>query len=159
MEQQELQRYDDSTRMNHWGIALMFFLAALSGLAFFHPSLFFLSNLFGGGPWTRILHPYLGLVMVLLFLVMFFRLWRENVINDSDKAWMAKAGEMLQGNKENMPPVGKYNAGQKINQPPLISVQFNSLIDRRLIKEPARLFAPDCRQRIILTRFDEMISG
>jgi formate dehydrogenase subunit gamma len=114
MEQQELQRYDDSTRMNHWGIALMFFLAALSGLAFFHPSLFFLSNLFGGGPWTRILHPYLGLVMVLLFLVMFFRLWRENVINDSDKAWMAKAGEMLQGNKENMPPVGKYNAGQKI---------------------------------------------
>jgi len=45
--------------MNHWAIALLFFLAALSGLAFFHPALFFLGNLFGGGPWTRILSPLL----------------------------------------------------------------------------------------------------
>ncbi len=110
----ELQRYDDNTRMNHWAIALLFFAAGLSGLAFFHPSLFFLSSLFGGGTWSRILHPYLGVLMFLCFLGMYVRLWRENVINPQDKAWMAKAGEMLKGNKAGMPPVGKYNAGQKV---------------------------------------------
>ena len=110
----ELQRYDDNTRMNHWAIALLFFAAGLSGLAFFHPSLFFLSGLFGGGTWSRILHPYLGVLMFLCFIGMYVRLWRENVINPQDKAWMAKAGEMLKGNKAGMPPVGKYNAGQKV---------------------------------------------
>ena len=110
----ELQRYDDNTRMNHWAIALLFFAAGLSGLAFFHPSLFFLSSLFGGGTWSRILHPYLGVLMFLCFLGMYVRLWRENVINQQDKAWMTKAGEMFKGNKAGMPPVGKYNAGQKV---------------------------------------------
>lgn len=110
----DLQRYDDRTRMNHWAIALLFFLAALSGLAFFHPALFFLSNLFGGGPWTRILHPYFGVLMCVSFLGLFVRLWRENVLHDADKAWLDNAGEMLKGNKSALPPVGKYNAGQKL---------------------------------------------
>ena len=33
-----LRRYKDSDRMNHWFIALLFFLATLSGLTLFHPS-------------------------------------------------------------------------------------------------------------------------
>lgn len=109
-----LPRYSDSERMNHWALALFFFLAGLSGLAFFHPSLFFLSNLFGGGPWTRILHPFLGVAMVLCFLGLFVRLWRQNVMNASDREWRRHAGEMLRGNKAAMPPAGKYNAGQKM---------------------------------------------
>jgi formate dehydrogenase subunit gamma len=110
----DLQRYDDRTRMNHWGVALLFFAAALSGLAFFHPSLYVLTNLFGGGVWSRILHPYLGLLMCLGFGVMFLRLHRDNRMQPADKAWLHKAGELLQGNKAGMPPVGKYNAGQKL---------------------------------------------
>lgn len=113
MSKRLIQRYRDGDRMNHWFIALMFFLAALSGLAFFHPSLFFFTNLFGGGQWTRILHPFLGLLMVLGFLLFFIKIWRENLINDHDRAWMKHAGRMLQGDKAGMPPVGKYNAGQK----------------------------------------------
>jgi formate dehydrogenase subunit gamma len=109
-----LQRYKDSDRMNHWFIALMFVLAGLSGLAFFHPSLFFLSHLFGGGSWARILHPFMGLLMVLGFLVLFFKLWRDNLINDADREWRKHAGRMLQGDKSGMPPVGKYNYGQKM---------------------------------------------
>jgi formate dehydrogenase subunit gamma len=110
----ELQRYDDNTRMNHWAVALLFFFAALSGLAFFHPSLFFLSNLFGGGSWSRILHPYFGLFMFASFLGLYLKLKHENVLNDQDKAWLGKAGEMFKGNKAAMPPMGKYNAGQKV---------------------------------------------
>lgn len=109
-----LQRYSDGERMNHWLIALTFVLAGLSGLAFFHPSFFFLTNLFGGGPWTRILHPFIGVLMFLGFLVMFFRLWKQNVVTAADRAWRKNAGRMLRGDKAGMPPVGKYNYGQKM---------------------------------------------
>ena len=114
MAERMLRRYEDRDRMNHWFIALMFVLAGLSGLAFFHPSLFFLSNLFGGGPWTRILHPFLGLLMSVSFLVLFARLWRENRITDADRQWRKHMGAMLRGDKANLPPVGKYNYGQKV---------------------------------------------
>lgn len=109
-----IKRYSDGERMNHWFIVLMFFLAAVSGLAFFHPSLFFLSSLVGGGQWSRILHPFMGLLMVLGFIVMFFRMWRQNVMTQADKEWTQHAGEMLRGDKSRMPPAGKYNAGQKV---------------------------------------------
>ena len=109
-----LQRYKDGDRMNHWFIALMFVLAALSGLAFFHPSMFFFANLFGGGSWTRILHPFLGLLMVLGFLGLFFRLWRDNLITAGDREWARHMGKMLSGDKAGLPPVGKYNYAQKL---------------------------------------------
>ena len=113
MAQKLLKRYEDGDRMNHWVIALFFILAGLSGLAFFHPALFFFSNLFGGAQWTRILHPFMGLVMVLAFAILFRKLWRDNVMNAADKAWSKHMGDMLRGDKSKMPPVGKYNAGQK----------------------------------------------
>jgi len=109
-----LQRYKDGDRMNHWFIALMFVLAALSGLAFFHPSMFFFSNLFGGGSWTRILHPVLGLLMVIGFLWLFIRLWKDNLITAADREWAKHMGKMLSGNKAGLPPVGKYNYAQKL---------------------------------------------
>ena len=109
-----LRRYSDGQRMNHWFIALMFVLAGLSGLAFFHPSFYFFVNLFGGGQWTRILHPFLGVLMVLGFLLLFFQMWRDNLWIRNDRLWMSNAGALLRGNKSGMPPVGKYNAGQKL---------------------------------------------
>lgn len=114
MAQKLLQRYKDGDRLNHWFIAIMFFLAGLSGLAFFHPSLFFLSGLFGGGQWARILHPFLGVLMMIGFLGLFFKLWRDNRITPADREWRKHAGRMFRGDKAGMPPVGKYNYGQKI---------------------------------------------
>lgn len=109
-----LERYNDRDRMNHWFIALMFFGAALSGLAFFHPAFFFFTHLFGGGSWARILHPFMGLLMALSFLGLFFKLWKDNVVNDGDRAWSKHMGDMLKGNKASLPPVGKFNYGQKM---------------------------------------------
>ncbi len=109
-----LQRYKDGDRMNHWFIALMFVLAALSGLAFFHPSMFFFTNLFGGGSWTRILHPALGLLMVIGFAGLFIRLWKDNLITAADREWAKHMGRMLSGDKAGLPPVGKYNYAQKL---------------------------------------------
>jgi formate dehydrogenase subunit gamma len=109
-----LKRYEDGERMNHWFIALMFVLAGLSGLAFFHPSLFFLTHLFGGGPWTRILHPFLG-VLMFARLHGHVRAAVEGQRGDpADAEWKQHMGDMLRGNKAAMPPVGKYNWAQKM---------------------------------------------
>lgn len=108
-----IQRYQDRTRINHWIVAGLFLCAGLSGLAIFHPGFFFLSNLFGGGPWTRIFHPYFGLLMVIGFAFLFAQVWRENIWKKEDSEWMRKSPHLLQGDEESMPPVGKYNAGQK----------------------------------------------
>lgn len=114
MKTSDLRRYQDAERVNHWMVVLLFSLAALSGLAFFHPSLYFLSALLGGGVWARILHPFIGVAMFLSFAGLFFRLWRENVVNEADREWIRHSSDMLHGNKAAMPPVGKYNAGQKV---------------------------------------------
>ena len=50
-------RYTPGARANHWLNAIILILLALSGMALFHPALFFLTDLFGGGVWARIIHP------------------------------------------------------------------------------------------------------
>lgn len=108
-----LPRYTPGERTNHWLIVLFFLGAGLSGLAFFHPGLYFLSALFGGGVWARILHPFMGLAMAACFLLMFLKLRQHNMMNDADREWLKHSGEMLRGDKSRMPPAGRYNAGQK----------------------------------------------
>ena len=110
----DIVRYTAAERVNHWVVAISFVLLALSGLAFFHPSFFFMTNLFGGGPWTRILHPYIGVVMAVSFLVMFLRFWQLNIIKERDVEWLKNVGALVNGEHEKMPPVEKYNGGQKV---------------------------------------------
>lgn len=114
MAKRMLHRYNAGERSNHWFVALMFVLAGLSGLAFFHPGLYFLSGLFGGGSWARILHPFMGVLMALGFLGLFLRFRRDNRFTEADRGWRAQSGAMLRGNKAGMPPAGKYNWGQKM---------------------------------------------
>jgi len=109
-----ITRYRDRTRMNHWAVALLFICAGLTGLALFHPSMYFFSAFFGGGQWTRILHPFFGLFMVLGFVFLFFAVVRDNFWTRSDTEWVKKAPRMMATGDESMlPPVHKYNAGQK----------------------------------------------
>ncbi len=110
----DLQRYNANERSNHWGVALLFILAGLSGLALFHPALFWLSNLFGGGPWTRILHPFIGVAMSILFVLMVFRYAGRNRIKAHDRQWLSQLRQVVNNQEEGLPPVGKYNGGQKL---------------------------------------------
>lgn len=107
-------RYTAGERTTHWIVAIAFVLLALSGLALFHPSMFWLSNLFGGGTWTRILHPFLGIVMVLAFAVLALRMWRHNLLTRADRAWLAHLGDVVNNREEALPEVGRYNGGQKL---------------------------------------------
>ncbi|WP_017431261.1 formate dehydrogenase subunit gamma [Vreelandella jeotgali] len=110
----DIQRYNASERSNHWAVALLFVLAALSGLALFHPALFWLSHLFGGGPWTRILHPFIGVAMGVLFALMAWRFAGRNRIKTHDRQWLSQWRDVVTNQEDNLPRVGKYNAGQKL---------------------------------------------
>lgn len=108
-----LSRYRRFTRYNHWFTALCMFALLLSGFAFFHPSLYWLTNLFGGGQITRWIHPWIGVLLFISFLLMFIQMWRLNLPHRDDLEWSKKIADVLQGNEENLPELGKYNAGQK----------------------------------------------
>ena len=108
-----IQRYSDQERLRHWATAIAFVLAALSGLAFFHPALYWLVNLFGGGPWTRILHPFLGVAMFVSFAFAMRAHWHHNRLTDADRQWLRQWRDVLANNEDKLPEVGRYNGGQK----------------------------------------------
>ena len=107
-------RYTPGERTNHWLVAMAFVLAGLSGLALFHPALFWLSALFGGGPWTRILHPFIGLLMVLAFAFYGAGMAAENRMEPRDWAWLRQYRDVVSNREDRLPEVGRYNAGQKL---------------------------------------------
>jgi formate dehydrogenase subunit gamma len=107
-------RYSAGERTNHWITAITFVLLALSGLALFHPSMFWLSRLFGSGTWARILHPFIGIVMAVSFAILVLRFWHHNMLNRNDRVWLRRIGDVLTNNEEALPEVGRYNAGQKL---------------------------------------------
>lgn len=108
-----VNRYRRITRLNHWVTAACMIVLLLSGLAFFHPSLFWLTGLFGGGQTTRWLHPIVGVALFFSFLLLFVQMWRLNLPRREDVDWSLNIGEVLKGNEEKLPELGKYNAGQK----------------------------------------------
>ncbi|MBS0415193.1 MAG: formate dehydrogenase subunit gamma [Proteobacteria bacterium] len=115
MKKLQLQRYSAGQRSNHWAVVTCFVLAAVSGFALFHPALFWLTALVGGPQWARILHPYLGIAMFVLFLGLFFAFAGANVWRKEDSQWLGSAGKLIsEGNAAQMPPIGKYNGGQKL---------------------------------------------
>lgn len=109
-----IERYNANERTIHWVTALSFIMLALSGLALFHPAMFWLSSLFGGGQWMRILHPFIGLVMFSSFSGLAIRYWHHNLIDLNDIRWLMHILDILNNREEGVPEVGRYNAGQKM---------------------------------------------
>ena len=107
-------RYTANERTNHWITAITFVLLALSGLALFHPSMFWLTALFGGGQWTRILHPFVGVVMFVSFFILAVRFWHHNYLDRDDVQWLKQIDDVLANREEKLPEIGRYNAGQKL---------------------------------------------
>ena len=114
MSQRELERFTYPERVVHWVVGLSFVFLLLTGLAFSHPRLFWITTLFGGGPTTRILHPWMG-VLFSGSLVLMFLLWvRDMAIEATDRAWLRAIRHYAVHDKDNVPPAGKYNGGQKL---------------------------------------------
>jgi formate dehydrogenase subunit gamma len=109
-----VSRYTSLARVNHWITAFSLILLALSGMSLFHPSLFWLSNLFGGGESVRALHPWFGIILAVSFLGLFVRFFRLNLWERNDNVWLSKLRSVMAGSDHDMPELGKYNAGQKL---------------------------------------------
>jgi len=110
----KVDRYTTGARINHWITAASLVLLAISGMALFHPALYFLTSLFGGGANTRAIHPWIGVVLFFGFLGLFLRFWKANLWRREDGTWMARLYDVLTKHDEKLPEVGKYNAGQKV---------------------------------------------
>src|SRR5258708_38782496 len=67
-----LFRHPVYTRVLHWTVTIFFIASLLSGFAVYSPWLFhWLTPVFGGGPTTRFLHPWFGLLFDIFFLFQF----------------------------------------------------------------------------------------
>jgi formate dehydrogenase subunit gamma len=109
-----ITRYTTVNRINHWINAGLFILLLLSGLSMFHPILFWLSGLFGGGQWARAAHPWFGVCLVVSWIGMIIQFWRENLPNRDDVEWSKAIVHVAMNDDEHVPPIGRNNAGQKL---------------------------------------------
>ena len=109
-----VDRYSTTQRINHWITAALFIMLTLSGLSLFHPSLFFLTNLFGGGQDTRAIHPWFGVTLFASFLILFIRFFKTNLPNRDDLLWSKRIKDVVSNRHDRLPELGKYNAGQKL---------------------------------------------
>ncbi len=122
----KIVRHGNSERIVHWSIAIAFIFLFLSGLALFSPFFFWLSAVFGGGQFMRLLHPFAGVLLVLLFYPYAWRLRKDNRWTEIDARWVEHSVAYMEKRVE-FPDTGKYNAGQKLmywSMVPIIAILF-----------------------------------
>lgn len=107
-------RYTFHERATHWVAALSYIYLLLTGLAFWSPWLFWLAALFGGGPLSRMLHPWAGLLFTAAIIYMAVMWARQMETTANDKAWFQSLRFYITNQDDKMPPAGRFNAGQKL---------------------------------------------
>ena len=112
----ELLRHPVYTRFLHWSVAIFFILSLLTGFAIYSPWLYrWLAPLFGGGPMTRFLHPWFGLLFDVAFFFQFLNWFTPMTWTKADSKWLRRIRQYVT-NKEQVEPedVGFFNGGQKL---------------------------------------------
>lgn len=107
-------RYTFVERANHWVAALSYIYSLLTGLAFWSPWLFWLATVAGGPQVSRILHPWFGLIFAASVVYMYVLWARQMHTTETDKAWWRSLRHYVRNEDDQMPPAGRYNAGQKL---------------------------------------------
>ena len=106
-------RYNFKERLTHWITAVSYGYLLMTGLAFWSPWLFWMAVILGGGQVSRMLHPWVGLIFAVCVLIM-FGMWATQMhVDENDKNWFKSVGYYVRNEDEQMPPAGRYNAGQK----------------------------------------------
>jgi formate dehydrogenase subunit gamma len=113
MSADRIMRYNFGERVNHWISGLSYIYLLLTGLAFWSPYFFWMVILFGGGPAARFWHPWVGLIFSASVFWM-YNIWRGDMqTTKEDLAWREDMGHYVRNEDENLPPVGRFNWGQK----------------------------------------------
>jgi formate dehydrogenase subunit gamma len=106
-------RYTLAERLIHWLAALTYIYLLLTGLAFYSPHLWWIAVMLGGGPTSRFWHPLVGLAFLLTVLWM-WNAWKTDMrTTDADRRWGRAILHYIRNEDENLPPVGRFNIGQK----------------------------------------------
>ena len=109
-----LERFTYFERVVHWTLGLSFLYLLMTGLAFSHPRLFWITVLSGGGQTARFLHPWIGMLFSVSLGSMFF-IWAKDMrLESNDREWLMAVRAYATRQKDGVPPAGKYNAGQKL---------------------------------------------
>ena len=112
----ELLRHTVYTRFLHWSVAIFFILSLLTGFAIYSPWLFhWITPIFGGGPRTRLLHPWFGLLFEVFFLFQFLNWVGPMAWTEADRRWTKRIRQYAT-NEEGVESedVGFFNGGQKL---------------------------------------------
>ena len=111
-----LLRHPRYTRVLHWLVAIFFILALGSGFAIYTPWLFhLLTPLFGGGPTTRILHPWFSIGFIVAFALQVVNWLEPMAWTADDRRWMRRIREYVSHTSTVEPEyVGFFNGGQKV---------------------------------------------
>ena len=106
-------RYTMIERVMHWIGALTYAYVLLTGLAFYSPHLYWIATLLGGGPTSRFWHPWIAVIFVAV-LAWMLRAWLSDMhIGKADRAWQKAIRHYIRNEDENLPPIDRFNAGQK----------------------------------------------
>src|SRR6185369_2413890 len=112
----ELLRHPVYTRFLHWSVAIFFVLSLLTGFAIYSPWLFhWIAPLFGGGPRTRALHPWFGLLFEVFFVFQFLNWFAPMAWGEADRRWMRRIRQYATNqDRVEAEDVGFFNGGQKL---------------------------------------------
>ena len=107
-------RYTLSERVHHWAGSLFYIYCLITGLAFWSPYMYWLAALVGGGPTARFWHPWFGLAFT-VSMVWMYAMWRRDMqITEADRRWSKAMEYYVKNEDEKLPPVGRFNYGQKL---------------------------------------------
>jgi len=112
----ELLRHPVYTRFLHWSVAIFFILSLLTGFAIYSPWLFrWIAPVFGGGPRTRALHPWFGLLFEIFFFFQFLNWLTPMAWRESDSRWIRRIRQYVTNeDRIESEDVGFFNGGQKL---------------------------------------------
>ncbi len=107
-----IRKSDTGEIVNHWVLAGSCILLIITGYGFlfqFKP----IGNLFGGFNAMKVVHNWLGLVFTVSLFVSLTHYLKESLTFDKDDWDWVKVGGGYLSHKVKVPPMGKYNPGQK----------------------------------------------
>jgi formate dehydrogenase subunit gamma len=113
-DQELITRYTLAERVNHWFGSLTYIYLLMTGLAFWSPYLYWLAAVVGGGPTARFWHPWVGLFFAASYFWMSVQWHRDMEIDADDRAWAQEINAYIENEDDKLPPVGRFNWGQKL---------------------------------------------